>query len=145
MDTDLKQVVDVLREYNANLGAEGNGNPRTETYFSVKRDLLQCQKRPITVSKETYYSVKRDLLHVLGHTHSLPSRARPLSLQRSLKRRIHACHMRRRIRASLSSTLPHVRTHYLSLSRTLSRTHPLGTEWQAKQRRDVGHERDNGR
>jgi hypothetical protein len=29
---------------------------------SVKRDLLQCQKRPTTVSKETYYSVKRDLL-----------------------------------------------------------------------------------
>jgi len=27
----------------------------------VKRDLLQCQKRPTTVSKETYYSVKRDL------------------------------------------------------------------------------------
>jgi len=24
--------------------------------------LLQCQKRPTTVSKETYYSVKRDLL-----------------------------------------------------------------------------------
>ena len=23
---------------------------------------LQCQKRPTTVSKETYYSVKRDLL-----------------------------------------------------------------------------------
>jgi hypothetical protein len=34
-----------------------------ETYYSVKRDLLQCQKRPTTVSKETYYSVKRDLLH----------------------------------------------------------------------------------
>ena len=33
-----------------------------ETYYSVKRDLLQCQKRPITVSKDTYYSVKRDLL-----------------------------------------------------------------------------------
>jgi hypothetical protein len=31
------------------------------TYYSVKRDLLQCQKRPITVSKETYYSVKRDV------------------------------------------------------------------------------------
>jgi len=30
--------------------------------LSVKRDLLQCQKRPTTVSKETYYSVKRDLL-----------------------------------------------------------------------------------
>ena len=25
-----------------------------ETYYSVKRDLLQCQKRPFTVSKETY-------------------------------------------------------------------------------------------
>jgi hypothetical protein len=24
-------------------------------YMSVKRDLLQCQKRPITVSKQTYY------------------------------------------------------------------------------------------
>jgi hypothetical protein len=47
-----------------------------ETYYSVKRDLLQCQKRPTTgvsslmasivstttVSKETYYRVKRDLL-----------------------------------------------------------------------------------
>jgi CRP-like cAMP-binding protein len=33
-----------------------------ETYYSVKRDLLQCQKIHITVSKETYYSVKRDLL-----------------------------------------------------------------------------------
>ena len=28
------------------------------TYYSVKRDLLQRQKRPATVSKETYYSVK---------------------------------------------------------------------------------------
>ena len=26
----------------------------------VKRDLLQCEKRPIIVSKETYYSVKRE-------------------------------------------------------------------------------------
>jgi len=33
-----------------------------ETSYSVKRDLLQCQKRPLTVSKETSYSVKRDLL-----------------------------------------------------------------------------------
>jgi hypothetical protein len=33
-----------------------------EPYYSVKRDLLQCQKRPTTVSKETYYSVKRHLL-----------------------------------------------------------------------------------
>jgi hypothetical protein len=28
----------------------------------VKRDLAQCQKKPISVSKETYYSVKRELL-----------------------------------------------------------------------------------
>ena len=34
-----------------------------ETYYNVKRDLLQCQQRPITMSKETYYIVKRDLLH----------------------------------------------------------------------------------
>ena len=33
-----------------------------ETHYCVKRDLLQCQKRPTTVSKETHYSVKRDLL-----------------------------------------------------------------------------------
>jgi len=33
-----------------------------ETEYSVKRDLVQCQKRPSTVSKGTYYSVKRDLL-----------------------------------------------------------------------------------
>ena len=26
----------------------------------LKRDLLQCQKRPTPVSKETYSSVKRD-------------------------------------------------------------------------------------
>jgi hypothetical protein len=32
-----------------------------EAYYSVKRDLLQRQKRPTTVSKETCYSVKRDL------------------------------------------------------------------------------------
>ena len=38
-----------------------------ETYYSVKRDLLQCQKRPATVSKETCYSVKRDLLACMGH------------------------------------------------------------------------------
>jgi len=30
-------------------------------WIELKRDLLQCQKRPTTVSKETYYSVKRDL------------------------------------------------------------------------------------
>jgi hypothetical protein len=34
-----------------------------ETYYTVKRDLLYCQKRPTTLSKETYYTVKRDLLH----------------------------------------------------------------------------------
>jgi hypothetical protein len=28
-----------------------------ETYYSVKRDLLECQKRPTIVSKETYSRV----------------------------------------------------------------------------------------
>ena len=40
-------------------------------YYIVKRDLLQCQKRPITVSKETYYSVKRDLLQGEALAHHL--------------------------------------------------------------------------
>ena len=47
------------------LGLARKKRPTTvskETYYSVKRDLLQCKKRPTTVSKETYYSVKRDLL-----------------------------------------------------------------------------------
>ena len=35
------------------------------------RDLLQCQKRPITVSKETYYSVKRDPLPCQRHERPL--------------------------------------------------------------------------
>ena len=30
----------------------------SEINYSVKRDLLQIQKRPTTVSKETYHSVK---------------------------------------------------------------------------------------
>ena len=34
-----------------------------ETYYSVKRDLLQCQKRPTTVSKETYYSEMHSEMH----------------------------------------------------------------------------------
>ncbi len=34
----------------------------THTYYSAKRDLPECQKRPTIVSKETYHSVKRDLL-----------------------------------------------------------------------------------
>ena len=35
---------------------------RVSCFRRPSRDLLQCQKRPITVSKETYYSVKRYLL-----------------------------------------------------------------------------------
>jgi len=54
---------------------------------SVKRDLVQCQKRPSTVSKETEYSVKRDLALTLTayvpgakrsplqeHAHSAPKK-----------------------------------------------------------------------
>jgi len=37
-----------------------------ETYISVKRDLYQCQKRPISGSQETYHHVKRDLLSWSG-------------------------------------------------------------------------------
>ena len=40
---------------------------------SVKRDLLQCQKRPTTVSKGTYYSVKRDLLQCQKRPATVPS------------------------------------------------------------------------
>jgi hypothetical protein len=36
-------------------------------------DLLQCQKRPTTVSKETYYSVKRDLVKKLWDQSSTPT------------------------------------------------------------------------
>jgi hypothetical protein len=39
-----------LRVYMYNMPASP-----VRTYYSVKRDLLQCQKRPTTVSKETYY------------------------------------------------------------------------------------------
>jgi len=41
-----------------------------ETYYSVKRDLLQCQKRPFTVSKETYYS-EVHAIYVLGYIRSV--------------------------------------------------------------------------
>ena len=60
-----------------------------ETYFSFKRDLLQCQKRPTTVSKETYFSVKRDLLQ---------SQKRPITVSKetyfSVKRDLLQCQKR---------------------------------------------------
>jgi len=34
----------------------------TIDHTSVKRDLLQCQKRPTIEAKEAYYRGKRDLL-----------------------------------------------------------------------------------
>jgi hypothetical protein len=53
----------------------------------LKRDLLQCQKRPTTVSKETYYSVKRDLLVCCVHFRArlLPARV-PLDVPTSMRR-----------------------------------------------------------
>ena len=33
------------------------GRPHCKTIDTVKRDLLQCQKRPTTLSKETHYSI----------------------------------------------------------------------------------------
>ena len=41
---------------------------QTGVYYSVKRDLLQCQKRPTTVSKETYYSVILYIASLHEHT-----------------------------------------------------------------------------
>ena len=35
------------------------GPTQKETYYSVKRDLLQCQKRPTTVSKDTHSTVRQ--------------------------------------------------------------------------------------
>ncbi len=52
---------------------------------SVKRDLLQCQKRPTTVSKETYYSVKRDLLHCTHTNYGLAQEV-PLSFVTRLEK-----------------------------------------------------------
>ena len=60
-----------------------------ETYYSVKRDLYQCQKRPTTVSKETYISVKRDLYQC---------QKRPISVSKetyiSVKRDLYQCQKR---------------------------------------------------
>ena len=30
--------------------------------YPYERDLVQCKRRPIRVSKETYYRIKRDLV-----------------------------------------------------------------------------------
>jgi len=38
------------------------------THCSVKRDLLQCQKRPTAVSKETYCNT----IHMIHSTHATP-------------------------------------------------------------------------
>jgi hypothetical protein len=45
---------DLLEVERADIGSSHPGLP--SGLHSVKRDLLQCQKRPTTVSKETYYS-----------------------------------------------------------------------------------------
>jgi len=67
-----------------------------ETYYSVKRDLLQCQKRPSTVSKETYYSVKRDLLQCQRDL--LQCQKRPTTVSKetyySVKRNLLQCQKR---------------------------------------------------
>jgi hypothetical protein len=65
------------------------------SYYSVKRDLLQCQTRPITVSKETYYSVesvlsthiKRNLLHCQNRHRLDAHQKRPMPV--SKERREH--------------------------------------------------------
>jgi hypothetical protein len=51
-----------------------------ETSYSVKRDLLQCQKRPTTVSKETYYSVKKSVPSESSHQKAVAVRETLLHL-----------------------------------------------------------------
>jgi hypothetical protein len=67
-----------------------------ETYYSVKGDLLQCQRRPNTVSKETYYSVKRDL-----YVRRRPRTACRDGIDVSVKRDLLQC-QKRPIRATSS-------------------------------------------
>jgi len=77
-----------------------------ETYYSGKRDLLECQMRPSTVSNETYYSVETELLH--GQSlWSYVSESRHASISLSLS---HTC-----ICLSLSRMHAHV-CRFLSLS-----------------------------
>jgi hypothetical protein len=77
-----------------------------ETCYSVERDLLQCQKRPSTVSKETFYSVKRDLLLC---------RKRPATVSKetcyNVKRDLLQCRKRPTTvsKETYAAHLPHVR------------------------------------
>jgi len=74
-----------------------------ETYYSVKRDLLQCQKRLTTVSKETYYSVKRDLLQCQ---------------KRPMRTTVTGTHTRILCAAGANSPYIHTHTHTLTHSLT---------------------------
>ena len=48
--------------------------PHILTYCSVKRDLLlQCQNRPIRVSKETYYTIHNKRVRTHSHPASCPA------------------------------------------------------------------------
>ena len=87
------------------------GDTEKETYYSVKRDLLQCQKRPITASKERSWSApltfresrtfvkfqKYSVANVCTFRGALKMCAPYRLLMCHTKRRIHVCHMRRRI------------------------------------------------
>ena len=57
----------------------------------VKRDLLQCQKRPTTVSKETHSSVKRDLLQCQKRPTKVLFTCSCVSVPRPFKRRASSC------------------------------------------------------
>ena len=52
-------------------------------FVRQRDDLLQCQKRPTTVSKETYYSVKRDLLPFVRQRDAAFPAARVLQVRRT--------------------------------------------------------------
>ena len=64
MDTDLNQVVDVLKEYHDNLGAEGNGNPRTHTLAAVARAPSLFLQRSLTYARTLSLTRTHFLTHV---------------------------------------------------------------------------------
>jgi len=94
-----------------------------ETYYSVKRDLLQCQKRPTTVSKATYYSVKRDLLQCVKRDLQ-QCQKRPTTVSKetyySVKRDLLQCQKRPTIVSKETQYLEQIRHGVLPLLRCVA-------------------------
>jgi hypothetical protein len=118
MDTDLKQVVDVLKEYHDNLGAEGNGNPRTHTLAAVARApslfLQRSHVRTHTISHSHALSHARILLETNGRR----NRRRDVEHERDHGRsRRNSAGFGCQILSVLFLNPLHVRTHELCRAR----------------------------